>query len=61
MKNAMEKLFLLSNLPAIFMEWYDSEDASAISRPRVNITDSQLYINKAKFEAIFRYLTMYSR
>ena len=61
MKNAMEKLFLLSDLPAIFMEWYDSEDASAISRPRVNITDSQLYINKAKFEAIFRYLTMYSR
>jgi hypothetical protein len=61
MKNAMEKLFLLSDLPDIFMEWYDSEDASAISRPRVNITDSQLYINKAKFEAIFRYLTMYSR
>ena len=61
MKNAMEKLFLLSELPASFLEWYENEDALASARPRVNITDSQLYINKPKFEAIFRYLTMYSR
>jgi hypothetical protein len=61
MKNAMEKLFLLSDLPDSFLEWYDDEDALASNRPRVNITDSQLYINKPKFEAIFRYLTMYSR
>ena len=53
MKNAMEKLFLLSELPASFLEWYENEDALASARPRVNITDSQLYINKPKFEAIF--------
>ena len=61
MKNAMEKLFLLSDLPDIFLNWYYDDNSVASSRPRVNITDSQLYINKPKFEAIFRYLTMYSR
>ena len=39
MKNAMEKLFLLSDLPDIFLNWYYDDNSVASSHPRVNITD----------------------
>jgi hypothetical protein len=58
MKDAMKKLFLLSDLPPTFLAWYNNPNALPSSRPKVNITDSKLYINKPKFEAIFRYLSM---
>jgi hypothetical protein len=61
MKDAMKKLFLMSDLPSNFLAWYNDRNASCHARSRVHITDSQFYINKPKFEAIFWYLTMYSR
>ena len=61
MKDAMKNLFLMSELPTNFVDWYNDEDASADDRPKITVTDSQLYINASKFEAIFRCLTMYSR
>jgi len=61
MKDAMKNLFLMSDLPQNFLSWYNDRDATPSSRPNVNITDSQLFINKPKFEAVFRYLTMCSR
>lgn len=63
MKDGMQKLFLLGDLPTNFVRWYNSNDASTPSaRPQCEkLTESKLYIDKAKFEAIFRYLTMYAR
>jgi hypothetical protein len=65
MKDGMEKLFLLGDLSTNFVRWYkkNQQDASSRSahRPNEKLTESQLYINKPKFEAIFRYLTMFAR
>jgi hypothetical protein len=61
MKDAMKKLFLMAKLPETFLAWYNDENALASARPKVTITESQLYIKKSKSEAIFRFLTLYSR
>jgi hypothetical protein len=62
MKDAMKTLFIMSDLPRNFLDWYNDDRAIATStRPKVSVTDSHLYINKPRFEAIFRVLTMYSR
>jgi hypothetical protein len=53
MKDAMNNLFLLSNLPPTFIEWCNNKNALPSSCPKVNITESKLYNNKPKFEAIF--------
>jgi hypothetical protein len=59
MKDGMRLLFLLGDLPSSFIKWYKTRRGD---RPPVTkMTDSQLYINKPKFEAIFRFLTMYAR
>jgi hypothetical protein len=59
----MQKLFLLGTLSPNYVRWYHSTDASSTVRapPQVKLKDAQLYINKSKFEVIFRYLTMYAR
>jgi hypothetical protein len=61
MKDAMKKLFLMAKLPETFLAWYNDENVLASARPKVTITESQWYIKKSKFEAIFRFLTLYSR
>ena len=61
MKDAMKYLFLMSDLPQSFLSWYRSRNPLPHARPNVNITESQFYIKKSKFEQIFRFLTMYSR
>jgi hypothetical protein len=61
MKDAMHKLFMLCDLPINFLRWYNNKQAQDSGfPPSVNITDCQLYINKPKFEVIFRCLTMYA-
>ena len=60
-KNGMRLLFLLGDLPTSFMKWYITHPTHRGDWPQVTkMTDSQLYINKPKFEAIFRFLTMYA-
>jgi hypothetical protein len=61
MKDAMNKLFLTAKLPEKFLAWYNDDNALASVQPKITITESQLYINKPKFEAIFHFLTLYSR
>jgi hypothetical protein len=61
MKDAMKYLFLMSDLPQSFLLWYRSRKSLPRGRPNINITESQFYIKKSKFEEIFRFLTMYSR
>jgi hypothetical protein len=61
MKDGMRYLFLLCDLPQDFIDWCCDEDRTHSSKPQLTITDSDYQINKAKFEAIFRFLTMCSR
>lgn len=62
MKDGMQKLFLLGDVPTNVVRWYNNQDASSRhARPQEKLTESQLYISKPQFEAIFRHLTMYSR
>jgi hypothetical protein len=61
MKDGMRYLFLLCDMPQDFIDWCDNEDRTDSTKPKPSITDSDYHINKAKFEAIFRFLTMCSR
>ena len=61
MKDGMRYLFLLCDMPQDFIDWCNDEDRTESSKPKISITDSDYHINKAKFEAIFRFLTMCSR
>jgi hypothetical protein len=63
MKDGMEKLFLMSKLPEGFVYWYfeGMPENDARGKMKFNVTDSDLHINKAKFEGIFRFLTMCAR
>jgi nicotinamidase-related amidase len=53
-------LFLLCDLDNDFTNWCNDEDHSLSTKPKITITDSDYHINKAKFEAIFHFLTMSS-
>jgi hypothetical protein len=61
MRDGMRYLFLMCDLPQDFMDWCQDEDRMESNRPHISITDADYHINKAKFEAIFRFLTMCSR
>ena len=61
MKDGMQYLFLLCDLLQDFIDWCCDEDRTHSSKPQLTITDYNYQINKAKFEAIFRFLTMCSR
>jgi hypothetical protein len=61
MRDGMRYLFLLCDMPQDFIDWCNDEDRTESSKPKITITDSDYHINKAKFEAIFRFLTMCSR
>jgi hypothetical protein len=61
MKDGMRYLFLLCDLDNDFIDWCNDDDRSLSTKPKITITDSDYHINKAKFEAIFRFLTMSSR
>ena len=61
MRDGMRYLFLLCDMPQDFIDWCNDEDRTESSKPKISITDSDYHINKAKFEAIFRFLTMCSR
>jgi hypothetical protein len=61
MKDAMRYLFLLCQLPQDFQDWCDDPDRTETTRPKFTIENKDYQINKAKFEAIFRFLTMCSR
>ena len=61
MKDGMRLLFLLGDLPTSFMKWYKTNPSHrGVCPPATKMMDSQLYINKLKFEAIFYFLTMYA-
>jgi hypothetical protein len=60
MKDGMRYLFLLSKLPQDFQEWFHDPDHTENTRPKFTIENKDYQINKAKFEAIFRFLTMCS-
>jgi hypothetical protein len=60
MKDGMRYLFLLSDMLQDFMDWCDNDDRMESNKPKLCITDSDYQINKAKFEAIFCFLTMCS-
>ena len=60
MKDGMKKLFLLGDLLNNFMRWYNADPSWRGNWRQVKMSDSQLYINKSKFEAIFQFLTMYA-
>ena len=49
MKDGMRLLFLLGDLPSSFIKWYKTQRGDW--PPVTKMTDSQLYINKPKFEA----------
>ena len=61
MKDGMRYLFLLCDMPEDFVEWCEDDNRMESNRPRISITDADYQINKAKFEAIFRFLTMCAR
>jgi hypothetical protein len=61
MKDGMRYLFLMCDLPEDFISWCGDENRTECNKPRISITDADYHINKAKFEAIFRFLTMCSR
>jgi hypothetical protein len=61
MRDGMRYLFLMCDLPEHFMDWCQDEDRIESNRPYLSITDADYDINKAKFEAIFRFLTLCSR
>jgi hypothetical protein len=61
MKDGMRYLFLMCDLPEDFVDWCKDEYRTESNKPRISITDGDYHINKAKFEAIFRFLTMCSR
>ena len=61
MKDGMRLLFFLGDLPKGFMKWYNTTPSRrGVCPPATKMTDSQLYINKPKFKAIFHFLTMYA-
>jgi hypothetical protein len=62
MKDGMRYLFLLCKLPNDFQEWFhDPDRTNDTPKPTLTIENRDYLINKAKFEAIFRFLTMCSR
>jgi hypothetical protein len=61
MKDGMRYLFLLCQLPQDFQDWFDDPGRTEKTRPKFTIENKDYQINKAKFEAIFRFLTMCSR
>lgn len=63
MKDGMEKLFLMLKLPEGFVNWYfeGMPDNDARGKMKFTVTDSDLHIDKAKFEGIFCFLTMCAR
>jgi hypothetical protein len=61
MKDGMRYLFLICQLPQEFQDWCDDPDCTEKTRPKFTIKSKDYQINKAKFEAIFRFLTMCSR
>jgi hypothetical protein len=58
MKDALCYLFLLCQLPQDFKDWCDDPDRAEKTRPKFTFKNKDYQINKAKFEAIFRFLTM---
>jgi hypothetical protein len=61
MKDSMRYLYLLGDLDNDFIDcWCNDDDRSLSTKPKITITDSYYHINKAKFEAIFHFLTMCS-
>ena len=61
MKDGMRYLFNLCDLPKDFIAWCNNQERKASNRPELKVTEKHYYISKAKFEAIFRFLTMCSR
>jgi hypothetical protein len=61
MKDGMRSLFLLFQLPQDFQDWCNDPDHTEKTRPKSTIENKDYQIKKAKFEAIFCFLTMCSR
>jgi hypothetical protein len=61
MKDTMRYLFLLCQLPQDFQDWRNDPDRTEKTRPKFTIKTKDYQINKAKFAAIFPFLTMCSR
>jgi hypothetical protein len=60
MKDGMHYLFLLCQLPQDFQDWFDDPDRTEKTRPKFTFKNKDYQTNKAKFEAIFRFITMCS-
>jgi hypothetical protein len=60
MKDGMRYPFLRCQLPQDFQDLFDDPDHIEKTRPKSTIKNKDYQINKAKFEAVFRFLTMCS-